>query len=763
MNAPVESVPQRLEAWASKLEHTSPAGVAARACRFALDHQTASGTFAWTGVQAELLSSIELLDGLGVGEEAQAACVLHTLIASGVIAGADELAGFPPDVRALVEGQQAAERVWSLYAAHGSSGGAEGLRRLLLAIIRDLRVVFILLARQLVRMRAATQAPETEQRALARLSADIHAPLANRLGIWQVKWELEDLAFRYLQPDVYRRIAGLLDERRGGRERWIENAKAELGAALANAGIKADVAGRPKHIYSIWRKMQRKGVEFSELYDVRALRVLVDDLADCYAALGVAHSLWPYVAGEFDDYIASPKGNQYQSLHTAVVGPEGKTLEVQIRSHEMHRHAELGVAAHWRYKEATAGTVASSLTPPSAAQAVPPSPAVRARDEGRRPSATGFSTGGGADASFERKIAWMRQLLESKDARDDDAALLAGFRTAVVEDRVYLLTPKGQVVDLPRGATVLDFAYAIHTDVGHRCRGAKVNGRIVPLTFAPVSGDRVDILTGKMLEPRRDWLSTQHGFLVTHRAREKVRAWFKRIDLVQNLAAGRALLERELKRLALQPPSLDGLPERFQLRSHDDLLEALALGDVSNGQLARALHELSTPAREAAAPAAAAAPSRTHAETGAIIIEGVGNLLNQLARCCQPLPGDAIAGYITRGRGVSVHRADCAQLAKLRERDADRVIAVEWGKRRQQTYEVDVVIRGYDRKWLHKDVSTAIAAMNAQVVAVNSRVDARKGIVEMNYALRVGDFGQLSGLLAQVLSVPNVTEARRVT
>ncbi|GAA0707539.1 RelA/SpoT family protein [Dokdonella soli] len=698
--------------------------MAVRACRFALDH-AGTANAAWAQAQSELVASLDLIGELGVGEEAQAACVLHTLIASGVPLGATDLAAFPDDVRALLDGQQAAERVWSLYAAHGSVGGAEGLRRLLLAIIRDLRVVFILLARQLVRMRAAARAPEAEQRALAQLTADIHAPLANRLGIWQVKWELEDLAFRYLQPDTYRRIARLLDERRGERETWIANAKRQLGDALGKAGIRADIAGRPKHIYSIWRKMQRKGVEFSELYDVRALRVLVDDLAGCYAALGVVHTLWPYIPGEFDDYIASPKGNHYQSLHTAVVGPDGKTLEVQIRSVEMHRHAELGVAAHWRYKE-----------------------------------------GGGADASFERKIAWMRQLLEAKDARDDDAALLAGFRTEVVEDRVYLLTPKGQVIDLPRGATVLDFAYAIHTDVGHRCRGAKVDGRIVPLTFQPASGDRVEVLTGKTIEPRRDWLSAHHGFLTTHRAREKVRAWFKRIDLAQNLAAGRALLERELKRLALQPASLDGLPERFHLKSQDDLLEALALGDISSGQLARALHELTTPREvpdSAPKPSPAALARAAKAADGAIIIEGIGNLLSQLARCCQPLPGDAITGYITRGRGVSVHRADCAQLGKLRERDASRLIAVEWGLRRQQAYEVDIVVKGYDRKWLHKDVSNVIAAANAQVIALNARVDARKGIAEMNYAIRVSDFGQLSGLLAQLLAVPNVIEARRVT
>ena len=708
-----------LEHWLAAAEITGSADVLVRACRVADTRAAALGA-QWTRRLPSLLSTLDLIRELGVGTEALAGCVLHVLVECGVKPDDADLAAFPLEVRNLVEGQQAAGRVWSLYAARGNTGGTEGLRRLLLAIIRDLRVVFILLARQLVEMRAASDLPDDERRALAQLTADIHAPLANRLGIWQLKWELEDLAFRYLQPDVYKRIAQLLDGRRGDRESWIAEAKSTLEAALAKAGIKADIAGRPKHIYSIWRKMQKKGVEFSDLYDVRALRILVDDIAMCYAALGVVHSLWSYIAGEFDDYIASPKGNQYQSLHTAVIGPRGQTLEVQIRTHEMHRHAELGFAAHWRYKE-----------------------------------------GGGADASFERKIAWMRQLLESKDAREDDAALLAGFKTEVIEDRAYLLTPKGQVIDLPRGATVLDFAYAIHTDVGHRCRGAKVNGRIVPLTFQAASGDRVEILTGKTIEPRRDWLSPHHGYLTTHRAREKVRTWFKRVDHAQNLAAGRALLDRELKRLALHQANIDALPARFHLRTQEDLLEALALGDISPGQVARALHESLAPA----APATPAAPPPRAPVRGkdAIVIEGVGNLMTQLAKCCQPLPGDAVAGFITRGRGVSVHRADCKQLERLRERDAGRVIEVEWGERKEHAYEVNVVVRGYDRKWLHKDITNVIAAANAHLIAINTQVDPRQGLAEMNFALRVTDFGQLSGLLARLATVPNVLEARRVT
>ena len=659
------------------------------------------------------------LDKLATGPAARIALLLHDAISAGCAVTSTEMQAFGSEVADLVEGQRAAEKVWSLYAARSGHGAAEGLRRLLLAIIRDLRVVFILLARQLVQMRRASELAEVDRRALAQLTADIHAPLANRLGIWQLKWELEDLAFRYLQPETYRRIATLLDERRGDRESWIAGASGMLVAALAEAGIEADVAGRPKHISSIWRKMQKKGLDFSELYDIRALRVLVRDVPSCYAALGVVHSLWPFIAGEFDDYIASPKGNNYQSLHTAVIGPEGRALEVQVRSHDMHAYAELGFAAHWRYKEGSAG-----------------------------------------DASFERKITWMRQLLESRDEPDDDAALLAGFRTDVIEDRVYLLTPKGQVLDLPKGGTVLDFAYLIHTDVGHRCRGAKVNGRIVPLTHQPASGDRIEILTGKLPEPRRDWLSVHHGFLNSARSRNKVRSWFKQADRAINIAAGRAVLERELKRLALHNVDFDSLPSRFHLRGVDDLFEALALGDVTPTQIARTLHEEDR-VEEAPTPRLTPASKLAAPAKDAFVIEGVGNLLTVLARCCQPVPGDLVAGFITRGRGVSVHRADCRQLQRLRLGDADRIIEVEWGSGHRRAYEVNVCVRGYDRKGLHKDVSNVIATANVQILAFDARVDPARNEVTMNIALRVADFGQLSTLLGQLHAVPNVIEADR--
>jgi len=627
--------------------------------------------------------------------------------------------GLPANLQSLVEGQREAGRVWTLFAEKGQSVAPEGLRRLLLAIIRDLRVIFILLARQLVRLRAAQSLPEIGQRALAQLTADIHAPLANRLGIWQLKWELEDLSFRYLNPEAYKRIAKALDERRGDREAFIDRVKRELTEALQREGVEVEVAGRPKHIYSIWRKMSRKHVDLDGLYDIRAVRLMVKDVANCYAALGVVHALWPPIPGEFDDYIARPKGNNYRSLHTAVIGPEGKTLEIQIRTAEMHEHAELGVAAHWRYKE-----------------------------------------GGGGDAAFERKIAGLRNMLEAKADTESDAALLAGLQTEVVEDRVYLLTPQGKVVDLPKGATVLDFAYHVHTEVGHRCRGAKLNGRLVPLDHQPVSGETIEIVVGKVSEPRRDWLMGSRQFLITPRAKEKVRAWFRKLDHDRNVAAGKEVLDKELRRVALHEADLALVPARFNLKTVDDLLVAVGIGEVSPGQIARALHEIAQPKTEK--PEFSSDPPRAKPrDKDAIVIEGVGNLLTVIARCCQPVPGDDIVGYLTKGRGVSIHRGSCKSLQNLMLRDPERVIQVEWGGRGGQAYEVDIFVRGYDRKGLLKDVSSAIAAADAHVLAASTRLDRDHGLAEMSFAVRVSDFGQLTGLLNRVAALPNVIEARR--
>lgn len=657
---------------------------------------------------------LNLLKALGCDEETMAAALWFYVALADPASWKKAEGALPITLARLVGGQLAAERVWELHAEHQQ--GSEGLRRLLLAIIRDLRVVFVLLSRQLARMRHADELSHDQARALASLTADIHAPLANRLGIWQLKWELEDLTFRQLHPKTYKRVAHLLAERRTDREQFIADCIRELGTALADVGIRADLAGRPKHIYSIWRKMQRKRLDFGELYDIRAVRVMVDSVSDCYAALGVVHGLWPHLPHEFDDYIARPKENGYRSLHTAVIGPAGRTLEVQIRTREMHRTCELGVAAHWRYKE-----------------------------------------GGAGDAAFEERIAWMRRLLESR--ADDDSGLLSDFQTELVEDRVYLLTPKGDVLDLPRGATVLDFAYRVHTEVGHRCRGAKVNGRIVPLTFQPCSGDRVEVITGKVSEPSRDWLSPHHGYLNSARSREKVRTWFRRGQRESNLGAGRQMLERELKRMALDQVDLDALPVRLGLKTHDELLEALALGEVTSGQLTRAV-QAPEPAPEAPPPAVL--PARPPDKPGALKIQGVGNLLTTLARCCQPVPGDDVRGFITRGRGVSVHRADCASLARLARRDPDRIIDVEWGEAAARSYQVDIGVSGYDRKHLHKDIVATISSAGTPIVASSSRVDPRQAQLNMRFTLRVHDFGQLSDLMAKLSALPNVVDVHRL-
>ena len=638
---------------------------------------------------------------------------------------AGELVASHPAVRGLLEGQDAADPVWALHAGREAGRNGEGLRRLLLAIIQDLRVVPILLARQLAKMRVADRLPEAERRALAQLTRDLHAPLANRLGIWQLKWELEDLAFRHLEPETWRRLARELDESRAARERYIEAVKKQLCRALAAQGIAAEISGRPKHIYSIWRKMQKKQLPLDRLYDLRAVRVMVADVAACYATLGVVHALWAPVPGEFDDYIARPKPNGYASLHTAVVGPEGRTLEVQVRTGEMHEQAELGVAAHWRYKE-TGGSAA----------------------------------GKGAGRAFERKIAWMRQLLEQAgDGRDE--GLAGALDAELVEERVYALTPRGEVVDLPQGATPLDFAYHVHTMVGHRYKGAKVNGRIVPLGHHLRSGDRVEIMTGKEPDPKRDWLLPANGFLASGRSRDKVRAWFHKLDRSRNLQAGRELLERELKRLGLHQAELAPVARRFHAESVDDLYLQVALGDVGPNQVVRVLHELQHAAEPATPAVSRPSPRRApRKDPAGFTVQGVGNLLVQLARCCQPVPGEPIAGYLTRSRGVTVHRAGCASFARLAAAQPQRVLPVEWGSS-GGGYEVDVAITGVDRKWLLKDVTTLVAQEDAHLSDIRSEVGSN-GRAQLQLKLRVSDYGQLSTLLGKLDALPGVEQARRL-
>ena len=681
-------------------------------------------------VVADTLASLALLES---GGEVLAAAILHV---SPTLAEAlaPELSRKHPNVQVLLEGQRAANQVWALHAERSAHGaGSEGLRRLLLAIVRDLRVVPILLARQLARLRHAATLPEVERRALAQLTRDIHAPLANRLGIWQLKWELEDLAFRHLEPDTYRSIARLLDGKRGDRERYIEQVKRELDKALLAHGLHAEVSGRPKHIYSIWKKMQKKGVPIGELYDLRAVRVMVDDVAACYAALGVVHALWAPLPSEFDDYIARPKHNDYRSLHTAVVGPEGKTLEVQIRTFDMHAQAELGVAAHWRYKES--GSVSGGA---------------------------GRSAAG--NAALDRKIEWMRRLLDA--STEGDVGLLGELDSELVEDRIYALTPKGEVVDLPRGATPLDFAYYVHTEVGHRCRGAKVDGRIVPLDYRLESGDRVEIMTAKTGEPRRDWLVAANGFLASPRSREKVRSWFHKLDRARNVQAGRELLDRELKRVGLQQADLAPALRQFNAKTAEDLQVQVALGDVGPHQVVRVLaeHERARDREESgAAPARPKRPPPRRSKAGKgppVSVVGVGNVLVQLARCCQPLPGEPVAGYLTKGRGVSVHRADCATLRRLVASQPGRELPVEWNAGEAGAHEVDAVVDAVDRKYLLKDLANVVAQEDAHLLDIHSE-SGRNARVRLRLRLRVADHGHLSRLLAKLDGLPGVEDARR--
>jgi len=607
-----------------------------------------------------------------------------------------------------------------------TSHSAEGLRRMLLALIRDVRVVLIAMAWQLVKLRKVKdQHPEAAT--LARETMLIHAPLANRLGVWQLKWELEDLAFRFDQPDDYRRIARLVSERRSDRENFIRLFIKKLEAAIGTAGIKGEVKGRPKHIYSIWRKMQRKGLNFHELFDVRAVRVLVDDIPSCYSVLGLVHSLWQPVPGEFDDYITMPKGNNYQSLHTAVVGPEGKVVEVQIRTYAMNEHAELGVASHWRYKE-----------------------------------------GGPTDPAFDNKIAVMRQLLDAGDDKLDDESLLESFQSAVSEDRVYVLTPQGQVLDLTLGATVLDFAYQVHTEVGHRCQGAKVNGRIVPLTHRLETGNRVEILTSKHPKPSRDWLNPRLGFIRSARARAKVRQWFRRESHEKNLAQGKEVVEADLKRLGLTLADLESVPERFNFNTVDDLFAAVGNGDLTVSQVVHAVERFKVKDTELTLEdLVSRTPKRRRTHEGKqvsdIVIDGVGNLMTNMARCCQPVPGDPVCGYITRGRGVTIHRDDCPNALRWVREENPRLIQVRWRRQVDSGYRVNLLICAYNRRELIKDISTMMATSDVSVNDINSHVDDRTEEVNIRLQVTVKDYQHLSDLLNKLNTIPNVFEARRLT
>jgi len=592
---------------------------------------------------------------------------------------------------------------------------SEALRKMLLAVVSDVRLVLVRIAEQLHRLRSAKNASDAEKLSLALETREIYAALASRLGVWQLKWELEDLAFRYAEPDTYREIAKALKEKRNEREAFIDAVRETLQVELEAVGIDAEISGRPKHIYSIWRKMQRKDRGLESLFDIRAVRVLVNDVKDCYAALGIVHNLWSYLPGEFDDYIANPKDNDYRSLHTAVIGPEGKTVEVQIRSHEMHRQAELGVAAHWRYKE-----------------------------------------GGGTPEAFDQKIRFLRQLLEPTG---DDSDLLDQIRDDVFEDRVYAVSPKGDVVELPANATPLDFAYHVHTQVGHRCRGAKVNGRIVPLTYNVQNGDQIEIITGSQSQPSRDWLSARLGYLAGARSRAKVRSWFRQQDKDQHLRQGREILERELSRLNVRDVATDTIATQLKRRNADTLCIALGAGDLTAASVATALQQLrgvDQPKILRRRPA-----RQKTAKPEGMAVSGVGDLMCNFARCCRPVPPEAIVGYITQGRGVSIHRQDCGNFLGLNQRQPERIMEVSWGTSESATYPVDLTLRAYDRSGLIRDISTILADEGTNVTDLKSHTDKETLETVMELSVEVRDLPTLSTTIARLEQLPNVISVRR--
>ena len=692
-----------------------------------LAHEAHSGQTRVSG-EPYILHAIAVADiliKLKLDHETIAAALLHDVVEDTDISLNDLSERFGDTVANLVDGVTKLSHIHvfreSSDALSKEGVRAESLRKMLLAMAEDVRVVLIKLADRLHNMRTLSSLPERKQQRIAKETMELFAPLANRLGIWQIKWELEDLSFRYLQPSAYHQIASMLAERRVDRERYIDKFVERLDSELKKLDIKASVKGRPKHIYGIWKKMQRKHKDFDQIYDVRAVRILAEDVRNCYAALGAVHSLWQYIPGEFDDYIATPKENNYRSIHTAVIGDEGKTVEVQIRTHDMHRLSEYGVAAHWRYKE-----------------------------------------GGHSDHGYDEKIAWLRQLLEWKDELAEAGEFVDQFKSEVFSDRVYVFTPTGNIIDLPQGATPLDFAYRIHTEVGHRCRGARVNGHIVALTYKLKTGEQVEVLTVKKGGPSRDWLNTHLGYLQTSKARSRVQTWFRHQDHEKNVDSGRTSLERELRRVNIIGVSHEQIAQKMGLDKTEDLYAGIGRGDIKTTRLANIAHAMTQQpeAREVSKPEKVRVVPETES-TDSICIHGVGNLMTHLARCCRPVPGEPIVGYITRGRGVSIHRRDCTNVLHYTNDASERLIEVNWGGRLRQTYPVDIEVEAYDRSGLLRDISNLLSNEDINVITVNTRTDKHRNIAHMSLTAEIPDIDMLSKVLVKIEQLPNVIEVKR--
>ncbi|MCL1861188.1 MAG: bifunctional (p)ppGpp synthetase/guanosine-3',5'-bis(diphosphate) 3'-pyrophosphohydrolase [Proteobacteria bacterium] len=694
------------------------------------DHMLGTGESVWT----HALGCALIVSSLRLDVDARIAALLFSI--EEFVKGAhDQIeADFGPHVARLVAGQRKLNslRIVTQTASVASAPEVhvqtETLRKMLLAMVEDIRVVLLRLASRTQTLRYFADTPDERRRHEAREALDIYAPLANRLGVWQLKWELEDLSFRFLEPETYRRIARMLDERRFEREEFIRNAIERLRDELVAVGIQAEIQGRPKHIYSIYSKMRSKKIDFSEVYDVRAMRVLVDEVRDCYAVLGIVHQIWQPIHDEYDDYISRPKENNYQSLHTAVLAGDGKALEVQVRTHAMHQHAEQGVASHWRYKE-------------------------------------GMGIGGN---EYDDKIALLRNLLSWRDEVAGSKQWVEQFKLASFSDTIYVLTPQGRVIDLPRGATPVDFAYRLHTDLGHRCRGAKVDGHLVPLNTRLENGQTVEIVVTKEGGPSRDWLDARQAYVASAQAKRKIRQYFGTLDEAELLTRGRNAVTREMQRDGHAHINLEALASRLGFKDTDAFYVAVARGEPGSRALQSAMREMvaATGAAEAESdgkPEIVVSRSRAGNTSGKVLIVGMGDLLTSLSRCCKPAPPDAIKGFVTRGRGVSIHRVDCRDFRHLAEQHPERVTVAEWGERaydkNQSTFSVDILVQAMDRQGLLRDISELLLREKLNLTAVNTQ--SKKNMANMRFTLEVGSIAQLQRALVQIREVKGVLEARR--
>lgn len=676
----------------------------------------------------------EILDGLGLDTASLVAGLSYETYRGLQVTDDQIVATLGADILKLLHGVQAMDLVHErnplkINKEEVAQETLHNLRKMLLAVVEDVRVVLIKLATHMCAMRLAVHAAPTLKHQLAVEAKEIYAPLANRLGIGQIKWELEDYSFRFLHPDIYKNIAKLLDERRVDREKYLDNVKQQLTTALNLQHIRAEIHGRVKHIYSIWRKMQRKMIGYNEIYDVRALRIIVPTISDCYAALGVAHTLWQHIPKEFDDYIANPKNNGYKSLHTAVIGPEGKPLEVQIRTQQMHEQAELGVAAHWRYKE-----------------------------------------GSQHEPYYEKKLNQLRQILNWQDELVLDGEAVEALRAEFFADRVYVFTPQGDVIDLPSGATAIDFAYHIHSSVGDRCRGAKVNGRMIPLHQPLTNGSQVEILTAKSGGPSRDWLNPHLKYIVTSKAKAKIQQWFKQQNRQQNIHDGHDALMHELKRLGFEHTSIKELATHVPTcnNNEEDLLAGIGNGDIKMSQVIGAIQRIKHPQQEVLPVTVQEFSKQHHSEptkqkqtNAEIIVAGIDNLYSHMARCCKPVPGDEIIGYITLGEGVSIHRKDCINILQVKDAKKARLVSVAWGHKISNNYSVDVVIKAYNRRGLVRDISAVIAAEEVDIITIQSLTDKESNKADFKVKMEVSGLDRLGRVLTKIQQIPNIIDVYR--